>query len=211
MRAFKTTLAAAALAALPALAMAQAAAPAATGAETFTLDGAHSQVGFKVRHFVSKVYGRFGEYEGAVNIDRARPEASSVELTIKTASINTDNQRRDDHLRSPDFFDAAKYPTITFKSSKVVSKGNNVYDVTGAFTLHGVTKEITIPVTALGFSKDGRGGEKAGFEATTTINRKDYGIVWNQTLDSGTMLGDDVEVNLNFEANHKAAAPPAAK
>jgi len=122
-RAFKTTLAAAALAALPALAMAQAAAPAATGAETFTLDGAHSQVGFKVRHFVSKVYGRFGEYEGAVNIDRARPEASSVELTIKTASINTDNQRRDDHLRSPDFFDAAKYPTITFKSSKVVSKG----------------------------------------------------------------------------------------
>jgi polyisoprenoid-binding protein YceI len=202
--AFKTTLIAAALAVLPGLALAD--------SETFTLDGVHSQVGFKVRHFVSKVNGRFAEYEGAVNIDRAKPEASSVDVTIKTASITTDNARRDDHLRSPDFFDAAKYPTITFKSTKIVAKGNNAYDVTGNFTLHGVTKEITVPVSFMGFIKDPRGGEKAGFEASTVINRKDYGIVWNQTLDAGgTVLGDDVTVDLNFEANKKSAAAPPAK
>jgi len=200
--AFKTTLAAAALAALPSLALAE--------TETFTLDKVHSQVGFKVRHFVSKVNGRFGDYEGTVNIDRAKPEASSVEITIKTESINTDNAQRDGHLKSPDFFDAAKYPTITFKSTKVVAKGNNAYDVTGNFTLHGVTKEITVPVSFMGFIKDPRGGEKAGFEASTVINRKDYGIVWNQTLDAGgTVLGDEVTVDLNFEANKKAAAAPA--
>jgi len=200
--AFKTTLIATALAVMPGLALAD--------SETFTLDGAHSQVGFKVRHFVSKVNGRFSEYEGTVNIDRAKPEASSVDVTVKTASINTDNARRDDHLRSPDFFDAAKYPTITFKSTKVVAKGNNAYDVTGNFTLHGVTKEITVPVSFMGFIKDPRGGEKAGFEASTVINRKDYGIVWNQTLDAGgTVLGDEVTVDLNFEANKKAAAAPA--
>jgi polyisoprenoid-binding protein YceI len=197
--AFKTTLIATALAVLPGLALAD--------SETFVLDGAHSQVGFKVRHFVSKVNGRFSEYEGTVNLDRAKPEASSVDVTIKTASINTDNTQRDGHLRGPDFFDTAKYPTITFKSTKVVSKGNNAYDVTGNFTMHGVTKEITVPVSFLGFIKDGRGGEKAGFEATTTINRKDFGIIWNQNLDAGgAVLGDEVTVDLNLEANKKVAA-----
>ena len=200
--AFKMTLAAAALAALPSLALAE--------TETFNLDKNHSQVGFKVRHFVSKVGGRFGDYEGTVNIDRAKPEASSVEITIKTDSINTDNAQRDGHLKSPDFFDAAKFPTITFKSTKIVAKGNNAYDVTGDFTLHGVTKSIVVPVSFLGFIKDPRGGEKAGFEGTTTINRKDYGIIWNQNLDAGgAVLGDDVTVDLNFEANKKKEAAPA--
>jgi len=214
---FKTTTIAALLAALPAFAVAQApaapakaAAPAAAGPETFNFDRAHSDATFQVRHFVSKVRGRFGDFEGVVQLDRAKPEASTVEFKIKTASIDTANQQRDEHLRSPDFLDAAKNPEITFKSSKVVAKSANQFDVTGAFTLHGVTKEITLPVSFLGFVGDGRGGEKAGFEINTVINRKDYGIVWNRNLDAGgTMLGDDVQVSLNIEANKKKDAPPA--
>jgi polyisoprenoid-binding protein YceI len=217
-RLFKTTTMAALLAALPAAAVlaqapaapAKAAAPAAAGPETFNVDRVHSDATFQVRHFVSKVRGRFGDFEGVVQLDRAKPETSSVEFKIKTASIDTDNQQRDDHLRGPDFFDAAKHPEITFKSSKVVAKSPNQFDVTGAFTLHGVTKEITLPVSFLGFSPDGRGGEKAGFEINSVINRKDYGIVWNRNLDAGgTILGDDVQISLNIEANKKKDAPPA--
>ena len=217
-RVFKTMTMAALLAALPAVtvqaqapaATAKAAAPAAAGSETFSVDRVHSDATVQVRHFVSKGRGRFGEFDGVMQIDRARPEASSVEFKIKTASIDTDNQQRDDHLRGPDFFDAAKHPEIAFKSSKVVAKGANQYDVTGSFTMHGVTKEITLPVSFLGFSPDGRGGEKAGFEVNAVINRKDYGIVWNRNLDAGgTILGDDVQVSLNIEANKKKDGPPA--
>ena len=219
-RVLKTTMVAAALAALPtAVVLAQApAAPARTaaptpaaGVETFTIDRVHSEATFQVRHFVTKVRGRFGEFEGAVMLDRAHPEASSVEFHIKTTSINTDNPNRDAHLRSADFFDVANNPDITFKSSKVAARGQNQYDVTGTFSMHGVAKEITLPVTFLGFATDKHGVEKAGFEANTVINRKDFGIVWNQTLDTGgTMLGDDVQVSLNIEANKKPATPAAA-
>jgi polyisoprenoid-binding protein YceI len=212
-RASKRTLIAAALAVAPvAVARAQApaaAAPAARAAETWTIDRVHSDASFQIRHLVSKVRGRFNDFEGTLRIDRARPESSSVELRIKTASINTDNQRRDDHLRSPDFFDAANNPEITFKSTKVVARGQDKYDVTGTFTMRGVAKEITIPVTFLGFGNDGRGTEKAGFEATTVLNRKDFGILWNKALDAGgAVLGDEVQVLFNIEANKEA--PPAA-
>ena len=213
-RGIETTLMAAALAVAPAaLAHAQAgaaAAPAAaTAAETWTVDRVHSDASFQIRHLVSKVRGRFTDFEGTLKIDRARPEASSVELKIKTASIDTANQRRDDHLRSADFFDAANNPEITFKSSKVVSRGADKYDVTGTFTMRGVAREITVPVTFLGFGNDGRGTEKAGFETTTALNRKDFGIVWNKALDTGgAVLGDEVQVTFNIEANK--VAPPAA-
>lgn len=208
-----TTMIAAALAVAPvAVARAQApaaAAPAARAAETWTIDRVHSDASFQIRHLVSKVRGRFNDFEGTLRIDRARPESSSVELRIKTASINTDNQRRDDHLRSPDFFDAANNPEITFKSTKVVARGQDTYEVTGTFTMRGVAKEITIPVTFLGFGNDGRGTEKAGFEATTVLNRKDFGILWNKALDAGgAVLGDEVQVLFNIEANKEA--PPAA-
>lgn len=216
-RVFKTTMVTAALAGLPAaVVLAQApAAPAKTaaaaGVETFMVDPVHSDATFQIRHFVSKVRGRFGDFAGTVMLDRAHPEASSVEFRIKAASINTDNANRDTHLRSADFFDAEKNPEISFKSTRIAARAQNQYDVTGNFTLRGVTREITLPVTFLGFATDKHGTEKAGFEINTVINRKDYGIVWNQALDTGgAMLGDDVQVSLNIEANKKPATPPAS-
>lgn len=215
---FRRTTMAVALAALPVtqlLAQAPAAQPAAkaapAGVETWVVDPVHSEASFQVRHFVSKVRGRFTDFGGTIQVNRAKPEASTVEFKIKTASIDTANERRDGHLRTPDFFDVATHPEITFKSSKVVPRGNNAFDVTGAFTMHGVTKEITVPVSFLGFAKDNRGGEKAGFEANTVINRKDFGMTWNQALDAGgVVLGEDVQVSVNIEATRKPDAPPAS-
>ena len=180
--------------------------------ETFTFDKNHTLVGFRIRHFVSKVEGRFKDFEGTIWIDRANPSASKVELTIQAASIDTSVEGRDKDLRSPNFFDVEKYPTITFKSTKVVSKGNDAYDVTGEFTMHGVTKTITIPVKHGGFLKvPGRGGmgEKAGFEIAFPLNRKDYGMVWNRPLDTGGfMLSDDVDINVQVEANKQMPEAP---
>jgi polyisoprenoid-binding protein YceI len=185
------------------------AATTAGAAETFTFDKVHSDVGFQIRHFVSKVRGRFTDYDGTIVVDKAKPEASSVELTIKAASIDTDNENRDKDLRGPNYFDVEKFPEITFKSSKVTPKGGDKYDVTGTLTMHGVSKEITLPVSYLGTVDSGR-GVKAGFETAITLNRKDFGIVFNRVLDAGgTMLGDDVLVSINVEANKKAPPSPA--
>jgi polyisoprenoid-binding protein YceI len=178
-------------------------------AETYTFDKAHSDVSFQIRHFLSKVRGRFTDFDGTIVADRAKPEASSVEFTVKATSIDTDNENRDKDLRSANFFEVEKFPDITFKSTKVVARGQDRYDVTGNLTMHGVTKEITLPVAFLGTVNTGR-GEKAGFETSITLNRKDYGIVWNRVLDSGgTTLGDDVLVSINVEANKKQPPSPA--
>ena len=181
--------------------------------ETWTVDKAHSTATFKVRHMMANVVGQFRDFNGNINIDRANPAKSSVEFTIQSTSIDTGNANRDEHLRSPDFFDAAKFPAITFKSTAVSAKSANEFDVTGDLTMHGVTKRVTLPVSFLGFGKTAR-GEKGGFEIETTLNRKDYGILWNKTLDEGgLLLGDDVKVSINLEVDHKvaAAAAPAAK
>jgi polyisoprenoid-binding protein YceI len=184
-------------------------ATAAGAADTYTFDKGHSQIGFQIRHFVSKVGGRFTDYDGTIVVDKAKPEASSVEITIKATSINTDNENRDKDLRGPNFFDVEKNPDITFKSTKVVAKGSDHYDVTGNFTMHGVTKEITLPITFLGEVNAGR-MQKAGFETAITLNRKDYGIVWNRPLDTGgVMLGDDVAISINVEANKKQPPSPS--
>jgi polyisoprenoid-binding protein YceI len=178
-------------------------------ADTFQFDKNHTTVGFRIRHFVSKVDGRFKDFDGVISIDRQNPSASKVELTIQAASIDTGTESRDKHLKSPDFFDVEKFPTITFKSTKVVSKGNDNYDVTGDFTMHGVTKSITVPVKSGGFLKMGK-VEKAGFELVNfKLDRKDYGITWNRAVDQGVMLGDDVDINVQVEANH-SLEPPAA-
>ena len=182
-------------------------------ADTFTIGKVHSDVSFQVRHFVSKVRGDFTDFEGTIQIDQAKPEASSVVFTIKAASVNTKNEGRDKHLNSEDFFDTAKDPEITFKSTKIAANGKDKYNVTGNFTMHGVTKEITLPVTYTGSMKDPRGTERAGFELATTLNRQDYGVKFNKTLDNGSlMLSDDVAVTILLETVKKAPeAAPAAK
>jgi polyisoprenoid-binding protein YceI len=173
-------------------------------ADTYTIDKNHSDVSFTIRHFASKVHGRFSDFSGAIQADPAKPETSSVNFTIKAASIDTNNADRDNHLRSADFFDAAKYPEITFKSSKVTPKGKDQYDVTGTLTMRGVSKEITIAVAYLGSAKDPGGNDRASFELSNKLNRKDFGINWNKALDGGGfMLSDDVDVTISLETIKK--------
>ena len=175
-------------------------------ADTYAIDRAHSEAAFQVRHILTKVRGTFRDFAGTINFDKAKPENSTVEFRIKATSVDTGIQKRDDHLRSPDFFDVATHPEIVFKSTKVVAKGSNKFDVTGDFTLHGVTKQITLPVTFLGEQKFGK-GTKAGFETALTINRKDYGLVWNRAVESGGVLvGEEVEIAINIEADLQAPA-----
>jgi polyisoprenoid-binding protein YceI len=162
---------------------------------------------FKVRHMVSNVVGQFRDFTADVNIDRENPAKSSVEFTIQATSIDTGNENRDNHLRSPDFFDVAKFPTLSFKSTSIVPKSKTQFDVTGDLTIHGVTKRVTLPVSFNGFLKTAR-GEKAGFDVSTTIDRKDYGVIWNKALDEGgTLLGDDVTVSVSLELDKKMPAP----
>jgi polyisoprenoid-binding protein YceI len=167
--------------------------------ETFKFDKAHTLIGFRIRHVVTKVEGRFRDFDGTIALDRTNPAASHVELTIQVASIDTANENRDKDLRSPNYFDADKYPTITFKSSKVEAKGADSYDVTGDFTLHGVTKSIHVPVKHTGFGKMGN-TEKAGFEIAMPLKRSEYGMAAGAPV-----VGDDVEINIQVEANKEAA------
>jgi polyisoprenoid-binding protein YceI len=195
-----------------ALALVFTAASARAEKETFLLDKAHTEIGFKVRHFVSKVSGRFAKFEGTIVLDRAKPEESSVDVKIDATSIDTGNPGREKHLNSPDFFDTAKFPEITFKSTKVAAKGKDAYEVTGDLTMRGVTKSVTLTVAANGFTSDGRGGLKSGFDVTGKLNRKDFGVNWNAVVDQNTVLSEDVDLVISVEANKpapKPAAPPA--
>jgi polyisoprenoid-binding protein YceI len=177
-------------------------------ADNFVVDKNHSEATFQVRHLVSRVSGKFDDFAGAISVDQENPTASSVEFTIKTPSINTGVADRDKHLKSADFFEVAKYPEISFKSTSVKpSSRKDVYDVTGNLTMHGVTKTITLPVEFLGFARDPRGNQRAGFSTHVVLNRKDYGINWNKTLDAGgTLLSDDVDITVNIEAAKSVAA-----
>lgn len=187
---------------LAVLAAALGAASPVLAADTYQFDKAHTTVGFQVRHVVTNVGGKFLDFSGTIKVDRVKPENSSVEFTIQAASIDTNEPKRDEHLKSPDFFDVANQPTITFKSTSVKPTGKDAYEVTGNLTLHGVTKAITLPVSFLGEGKDPWGNEKVGFELQTTLSRKDYGINWNKTLDQGgLLLGDEVKVQISVEAN----------
>ena len=174
-------------------------------ADTFVVDKSHSATEFKIRHLMSSIGGKFSDFSGTIVADRGNPANSSVEFTIQAASIDTATPDRDKHLRSADFFDAEKYPTITFKSTKIVpTKTKDTYNVTGNFTMHGVTKSITVPVVFLGIGKDPWGNDRAGFELNTTLDRKDYGISWNKALDQGGyLLQDEVKIAINLEAVKK--------
>ncbi len=179
--------------------------PATAAAEpaVYKVDADHSGISFRVRHLVSNVSGRFREFDGVIRYDRQSPSASSVEFTVRAASIDTTSNDRDEDLRSKNFFDAAKYPTLSFISTRVVPKDAETLEVTGNLTMHGVTREITFPVKLLGTVAI-PGGEKAGFEASFTVNRKEFGINWNNVLDSGPILGDEVRVSIDVEASRVA-------
>lgn len=194
-------------------AVALAAVVGADATDTYRVDPAHSNVGFKIRHLVGIVTGRFADFGGTVRLEPADLTRSSVEFTVKASSIDTAEPKRDEHLRSADFFDVAKFPEIRFASTKITKGSGDTYQVTGQFTLHGTTKEITIPVDYLGSVKDPWGNDRAGFATTFNLNRKEYGVLWNKALDSGGFLvGDDVTVTVNVEAGReKPAAPPASK
>ena len=178
--------------------------------ETYAIDKTHSEAAFQIRHLVTKVRGRFGDFEGAVRLVPGAPEKSSVEFSIDAASIDTDVADRDKHLRSADFFDVEKYPKITFVSSRIRPASGDRYDVTGTLTLRGVSKEVTLPVTFLGFANDPWGNARAGFELETKLNRKDFDMIWNAALDNGGfLLGDEVRILINLETIRQKAATAA--
>ncbi len=168
--------------------------------EKFDIDASHSNVGFTVRHMVvAKVSGGFKEFSGTIMYDEQDITKSSVNVSIKAKSINTQNERRDGDLRSPDFFNTDTDSMITF-ASKSVKKSGDGYVATGDLTIRGVTKTVDLPFQILGVRKDARGA-RMGIEATMTINRFDYGVKWDRALDDGSLVvGKDVQINLTVEA-----------
>jgi polyisoprenoid-binding protein YceI len=193
--------------ALPALGMMLLAASAMADPEPFKIDPAHSNVGFSVRHFFSKVPGNFKTYEGTILMDPKDLSKTSVDVSIDASSIDTGNSDRDKHLQSPDFFDASKFPKITFKSTSVTPQGTSKATLKGDLTMHGVTKPVTLDAEVLGFSPDPWGNYRGGFEAKTKIKRSDFGISWNKVLEGGgTMLSDDVDITIDVEGVRQA--PP---
>ena len=180
--------------------------PLSTGvfAETYQIDPNHSTMGFAVKHLmVSIVRGNFGTYSGTVQFDRANPENFSAEVSIDATSINTNVSDRDKHLKSPDFFDVEKFPTITFKSKKFVVKTDG-FDIIGDLTMKGVTKEITIPVWISGPVKSPMGADVIGLSGEATINRQDFGVSWNKQMDQGgAVVDDNVKIIVEVEAHKK--------
>lgn len=175
-------------------------APALALAGTWSIDAAHSQAAFSVKHLViSTVRGEFGKTTGTVTLDEADPTRSRVEATIDATTINTRIPDRDAHLRSPDFFDVAKYPTITFRSTRV-AKAKDGLEVTGDLTLHGVTRPVTLQVSTSPEVK-GMGGEtRRAFAATARINRQDFGLKWSKAVEAGPVVGDEVAIAIEVEA-----------
>jgi polyisoprenoid-binding protein YceI len=172
-------------------------------ADTFVIDKNHSTMGFQVRHLFSNVLGKFDDFTGRLQFDEANPEQSSVEVSIKTASIDTGVKMRDDSLRSPDFFGSDKFPEITFKSKSVKKTGENTFDVTGDLTIHGVTKEVVLKVELLGKGAGQKNSIVSGWDARTALKRSDYGLVWNQAIEGTQIAGDDVKIELHVEADKK--------
>jgi polyisoprenoid-binding protein YceI len=170
-------------------------------ADTYQIDPAHTSIGFVVKHMVvTKVRGAFNDFAGTIVYDDKDITKSSVEVTINASSIDTKVEKRDNHLRSPDFFDVAKFPQITFKSKRI-EKTADGYAAVGDLTMHGVTKEIRIPFSIAGVITDPMGATRLGLSGQTEINRQDYGVSWSKKLDNGGLVaGDDVEIDLDVEA-----------
>lgn len=168
---------------------------------TYQVDPSHTQIHFTIPHLmVFKVRGNFNDFAGTIEADGTGKTLTAASATIKTASIDTRNNKRDDHLRSADFFDVAKHPEISFVSKKISGSGDNI-SVVGELTIKGVSKEITLHGSFLGAATDPWGNKRAGFEATGQINRRDFGLTWNKALETGgVVVGDEVEIGLEVEA-----------
>ena len=175
------------------------------------IDVTHSAVQFNVRHMIiSKVHGRFAKWSGRIELDEQDLTRSSVDVRIDTASIDTQVADRDTHLRSADFLDVAKYPELTFRSKRIENAGG-AYRVVGDVTLRGVTREVVLEAEFAGTGKDPWGNRRAGFSAKASLDRRDFGLVWNAALETGGVLvGEKVEISIELEAVQQVAAAPVA-
>jgi polyisoprenoid-binding protein YceI len=176
-------------------------------AANYEIDSAHSSANFSIRHLmISNVRGQFSKVVGKVQFDPKNLAASSVEATVDVSSVNTREERRDNHLKSADFFDVAKYPSMAFKSTKFEAAGAGKYKVTGNLTLHGVTKPVVLDLTDVTPETKGMQGEiRIGGQASTKVNRKDFGLTWSKTMDGGgAVVGDEVQITLDLELIKKS-------
>jgi polyisoprenoid-binding protein YceI len=172
----------------------------AVAAAVWNIDKGHSSVNFQIRHFVSKVRGSFTDFKGTITADPESWENAQIDVVINTPSLTTNNERRDADLRSPNFFSVDTFPTITFKSSRIERKGDDAR-VYGTLTIRSVTKDVVLDGHFNGIQKNAQGGDRVGFDASTTINRLDYGVKWNRAVEGGgVMLGDEVKIEINVEA-----------
>lgn len=179
-------------------------------AGSYEIDPSHSSIAFTVRHLVGNVKGQFTEFQSSFSFDQNNPDKAKVTVQINANSINTNDKKRDDHLKGEDFFNVAKHKTLRFVGTKLVpvnnTNGSSVkkYQLTGDLSLHGITRPITLDVVLQGEAKDPWGNQRIGFTATTQINREDFGMKWNKVLDQGGMLiGNEVSIDLNIEAVEK--------
>jgi len=170
-------------------------------AQTWNFDKAHSNIGFSAKHMlIANVRGQFQDYEGMVSFDGKDLENGSAEITIDVKSINTNNERRDNHLRSSDFFEVDQFPIISFKSTKITKTGENEFQMTGDLTIKGITKPVTLDCVFNGMITDPRGNLRAGFDATGTIKRHDFDIAWDNKLQDGSFIvGEDIKLDIHAE------------
>ena len=172
--------------------------------DKYELDPVHTRIGFTARHLmINNVSGRFTDFTGNILYDEQDVTKSSVAVKIQTASVSTENKMRDDDLRSANFFDIAKYPEITFQSSRIEKQGDS-YVCAGTLTMHGVSKEVSVPFTILGKIKDPWGNTRMGLESELKIDRRDWGLMYSKTLDNGGLIvGNDIKIDINVEAVKK--------
>lgn len=177
--------------------------------QTFVIDPDHSEVGFSVRHLLSRTRGRFASFSGTIELDRQHPESSHIRFQVDPASIDTRQADRDAHLKSGDFFDVGRFPVIRFESTAIRALGGEKYAVDGVLSLRGIDKPLTLEARYFGVAKDPWGNERAGFSTEAVVDRKEFGMVWNAALDNGGfILGDEVTVSIDLETVAQAA--PAA-
>jgi polyisoprenoid-binding protein YceI len=175
------------------------------GKTSFQIDPTHSSVEFKIRHLaISSVAGKFGKFSGVIDFDPKTIASSKVEAVIEAGSVDTDNAKRDDHLRSEDFFAAQQYPSLKFVSTEVKPASERTFQVLGNLEMHGIQKPVILNVEYLGGAVDPAGQQRVGFTATTKLHRKDFGLQWNKVLETGALVvGDEVAITLEIEAVEK--------